>query len=50
MGNAILIVLLVVLSGSAMAEWVKVDNSGSDKTTYVNPSTIHSDGNNVVHE
>jgi len=46
MHKAILIMLLAVVSSSAMAEWVKVDE---DKlvTAYADPTTIRKSGNKV---
>jgi hypothetical protein len=37
--EAILVLLLAAVSGSAMAEWVKVGTNGSD-TLYIDPATI----------
>jgi len=47
MRKAILISLLAVASGSAMAEWVKVGSSAMD-TLYVDPSTIRYEDNNTA--
>jgi len=48
MHKAILIMLLAVVSSSAMAEWVSLGESG-DKTltNYADPATIRKSGNRV---
>ena len=48
MHQIILIILLTVVSGSAMAEWFEftVDNEET-RTIYLDPTTIHKNGNNV---
>ena len=48
MHKAILIILLTVVSSSAMAEWVEVDTSRRvGLTTYADPTTIRKFGNKV---
>jgi hypothetical protein len=44
MRKIILMLLLAVVSSSAMAEWVNLGNDG-DITAYVEPTTIRKDGN-----
>jgi len=46
MYKVILMMLLAVVSSSAMAEWVEVDTS-DDSTYYANPNTIRKSGNKV---
>ena len=46
MHKAILMLLLALLSNSAMAEWVKIDENETT-SIYVDPATIDHDGNNV---
>lgn len=44
MRDIILVSILLLLSSSARAEWVKVDSAGP-VTSYFNSDTIHRDGN-----
>ena len=46
MRKAVLMLLLALLSGSAAAEWVKVDFDGN-ATVYANPASIRKAGNRV---
>lgn len=46
MRKAILMVVLAVVSNSAMAEWVKI-GSGGGSTSYADPTTIRKNGNMV---
>lgn len=46
MRKAIVMLLLVVVSGSAGAAWVKIDGT-DDETTYADPATIRKAGNMV---
>jgi len=46
MNKVILMMLLVVMSSSAMAEWVQV-NENEQYITYANPTTIRKSGNKV---
>jgi hypothetical protein len=48
MRTAIVTMLLVVVSGNAMAEWVEVAQDETHTTTfYVDPTTIHTSGDVV---
>ena len=48
MHKAILIMLLALMSNSAVAEWVEVDTSRRvGLTTYADPNTIRKSGNKV---
>jgi hypothetical protein len=46
MRKLILILLLAVLSSSAMAEWIKV-GANDNSTIYADPATIRKEGNMV---
>jgi len=48
MHKIILVILLAVMSSSAMAEWVEVGTSGNYETIiYADPTTIRKSGNKV---
>ena len=47
MHKSILMIILAVVSNSAMAEWVWVGKSEGNFTTYVDPTTIRKSGNKV---
>ena len=48
MHKIILIIVLAVVSSSAVAEWLKVDEGGSGISEYVNPDTILKSGSKAT--
>jgi hypothetical protein len=45
MNKTMIALVLLVLSGNAMADWVKVGGSADGTVSYANPSTIRKNGN-----